>query len=778
MRKIFSACAFALFFYSTALANYRVSTEPQNRHALLEEFTGIHCVYCPQGHQIAASLLETYPEQMSVISVHYGSFAYAQYEDQPDFVTEAGNKIGNYYEPSSFPIGMVNRRLYQGKFCTSRSQWENQVKLYIAETTPVNLWSASTYDVATGLLTIDVEGYVSQVDEDSQNPLYLAVALTQDSILGPQKGGLMGDEYPHNHVLRDYLTPVWGDSLGLYSKGSYFKRHYEYMVPASYKNTAVDYRQLELITILTDETHEVINSMRCKPSTDPWHVTAEAEPRHALIEDFTGIFCGNCPDGDEVIEKVMLAQPELVHGISIHTGNYADPKGVMQDYRTEVGDSIAGYYGPEAFPSGMVNRRNNDDMGVIVSRGVWVAFSRKEAQSQAPVNLWMQSYYMASDRTISVDVEGYVQETDTLNLSIALTQHHLIGYQAGAGDNSEAYDHSRVLRDYLTPVWGEPLGVLEAGTYFKRHYDYVLPADYRGEAVVPENMELTGIVTDNSRSVVNCMVNKPVSDDFALPLSCKLESYKVMPTRNWGFNFVEAYLLNTGSVDITSATFDLTLNEKTVQTTWNGYIAGQTRGMLTLPVNWLQTQEDDVNDYSITLTSVNGESCEAQTISGRFNSLIEVEGNVVVKIKEDYYASDNRFLLRDTTGMVLYETGPFPDSTKQVTYVDTLHLEPGQIYCYELTDSWGNGIMSPRGNVKWYSESGSLLAQQQDFNSYGYRIFFRTAAKAPESIETVHEEKAEDRVRIEWRNGCLMIYDPQTGLARGLDGTICSSAGF
>lgn len=754
------------------MAGYHVSTEIQNRHAILEEFTGIHCVYCPQGHKIAASLLEEYPDQVEVISVHYGSFAVAQYEDQPDFTTEEGNTIGNYFEPSSFPIGMVNRREYYGNVCTSRSLWEGQVEQYIAETTPVNLWSASSYDVNTGLLSIDVEGYVQYVDGDSQNPLYLSVALTQDSILGPQKGGLMGDEYPHNHVLRDYLTPVWGDALGLYSKGSYFKRHYEYQVPTSYKNTEVDYKQLELITILTNEKHEVINSTHCKPSTDPWHVGTAEEPRHALIEDYTGILCGNCPDGDAVIEKVLLAQPDLVHSISIHTGHYAEPGNGLPDYRTEVGDSIAAYYGPDAFPSGMVNRRDVDGTGAIVSRGVWVARSRMEAQTIAPVNLWMQSAYTASNRTISVDVEGYVQEADTMHLAIALTQNHLVSYQSGGGDNSMAYDHSRVLRDYLTPVWGDPLGVLEAGTYFKRHYDYVLPEDYRGEAVVPENLELTCIVTDNSHNVVNCLGNKPTSRDFTLPLGFELEPYKVMPTRNWGFNFVEAYLVNTGNVDITSVTFDVTLNENTVQTVWNGYIPGQTRGEVTLPVNWIQTQEEGRNEYSITATSVNGEACEAQSISGAFNSLIDVEGNVTVKIKEDYYASDNRFLLRDTTGVILYETGPFPDSTKQVTYVDTLYLKPGNIYCYELTDSWGNGIMSPRGNVKWYSESGSLLAQQLEFTSHGYRIFFRTTEKEPESIEEIHEEKKGAGVRYEWRNGQLVIFNPQTGQAYSLMGSI------
>ena len=183
MRKQIVIAALIASFPTMVLAGYHVSTEVQHRHAVLEEFTGIHCVYCPQGHKIAASILEEHPDLVEVISVHYGSFAVSRYDDQPDFNTSAGDVIGNYYGPSSFPIGMVNRRKYEGSVLITRSLWEGIVESYIAETTPVNLWSSSRYDVATGLLTIDVEGCVQYADDDSRNPLYLAVALTQDSIL-------------------------------------------------------------------------------------------------------------------------------------------------------------------------------------------------------------------------------------------------------------------------------------------------------------------------------------------------------------------------------------------------------------------------------------------------------------------------------------------------------------------------------------------------------------------------------------------------------------------
>ena len=42
-----------------ASAQTLVNTTPENRTALLEDFTGINCGYCPEGHVIMAALEAT-----------------------------------------------------------------------------------------------------------------------------------------------------------------------------------------------------------------------------------------------------------------------------------------------------------------------------------------------------------------------------------------------------------------------------------------------------------------------------------------------------------------------------------------------------------------------------------------------------------------------------------------------------------------------------------------------------------------------------------------------
>ena len=774
MKKLVLSSLLCLMPCCGLWAAHRVSTLPEQRHVVLEEFTGIRCVYCPQGHKIAAQLLADHPSQCHVISVHYGSYAEAVYADQPDFTTAVGDTLGQYYQATSFPCGMVNRREYDSRICTSRSLWQTQYDLYAAETAPVNLWAEATYDASTRLVSVDVEGYaVSAYD----GALSLAVALTQDSILGPQSGGLMGDEYPHNHVLRDYINRggVWGDSLGVLEAGTYFARHYEYTLPETFANTDADARQSEVTVLLTDAaSHEVVNAAGSRLLYDGYHVSTQPEARHALIEEFTGIYCGNCPDGHAIVSHVLLAQPDLVNAIAIHSGHYAEPgSAAMPDFRTAAGDSIADWCGADSYPSGMINRNDPDETGIVIGRSTWVYRARCEATQQAAVNLWMQSSYDGATRMLSIDVEGYVLETDTLNLAIAITQNHIIGYQNGG---SALYDHMHVLRGYVTPVWGDSLGILPAGTFFSRHYDYEVPAVVGNLDVVPEQLELVGIVTDPQHTVLNSLGNKPASDDYALPLSCTLEAYKVMPSRNWGYDFVQVYLVNDGSVPITSATFSITLNdEHQTEADWTGAIMGQERGVLTLPVDWLSTQDNGRNEYSIVLTSLNGQPCEAQTVSGTFNAMIEVDSDVIVKIKADYDASDNRFLLCDTHGNVVYECGPYPDSKVQTTYTDTLHLELGQTYCFDVSDAWGNGILHPRGNLKWYDMSGTLLAQQLEFSSYGYRIFFRRSDVSV--IQSVHadEASAPAATRLVFSDGQLHLLDATTGRTYTLDGRTASS---
>src|SRR5690606_11327986 len=64
-----------------------VSTEPQNKKAILEEFTGVNCQYCPDGHAIAEQILNNNPGNAFAINIHSGGYAIPS-GSQPDFRTQ------------------------------------------------------------------------------------------------------------------------------------------------------------------------------------------------------------------------------------------------------------------------------------------------------------------------------------------------------------------------------------------------------------------------------------------------------------------------------------------------------------------------------------------------------------------------------------------------------------------------------------------------------------------------------------------------------------------
>src|SRR5690625_8045941 len=59
-----------------------VSTETQNKKAILEEFTGINCTYCPDGHAIAEQILTNNPGNAFAINIHVGGYANPRSEER------------------------------------------------------------------------------------------------------------------------------------------------------------------------------------------------------------------------------------------------------------------------------------------------------------------------------------------------------------------------------------------------------------------------------------------------------------------------------------------------------------------------------------------------------------------------------------------------------------------------------------------------------------------------------------------------------------------------
>lgn len=233
-----------------------VDTAASNRVAVLEDFTGVRCVFCPFGHQIAASIEQQYGDRFITIATHGGSFA------QPGnvrVVIAAGDTVDMYFadfttpfaQPlitqsnlTGYPAGTMNRldatvlgttpqNSGSGGSAMSRGQWANAAAAVIGMTSPVNVGAEAT--ISGNMLTVKTEVYYTD-EETDDNSLY--VALIQDGIESIQiaPGGL-DTAYIQDHTLRHYLTGQWGDEsnlTGTKAKGYFDSKTYVYEIPAEF----------------------------------------------------------------------------------------------------------------------------------------------------------------------------------------------------------------------------------------------------------------------------------------------------------------------------------------------------------------------------------------------------------------------------------------------------------------------------------------------------------------------------------------------------------------
>lgn len=72
--------------------------------------------------------------------------------------------------------------------------------------------------------------------------------------------------YLHRHVLRDFVTGLYGDTVkpSELTEGSYLSRTYEYALPAQFGNRAPNQANLACLVFITDSTGAVLNSLEAE----------------------------------------------------------------------------------------------------------------------------------------------------------------------------------------------------------------------------------------------------------------------------------------------------------------------------------------------------------------------------------------------------------------------------------------------------------------------------------------------------------------------------------
>lgn len=236
-----------------------VSTRPQNRNVLVEEYTGVGCQYCPLGHKAVDQTVHAFPGHAFAINIHQGTFAMK-------YTTQWGDALARQATVTGYPSATMNRHAFGGNGIQINPGQAYPFALKVMDMpAPVNVAATVDIDPATRLMVVKVEAYYPGNGPGDFN--LINVALLQNNVLGSQTGGstyypenMVGGQYRHNHILRHLLTGQWGDTIHHTEAGSVFVKEYAYVVPQRIGDLDItNLDDLSVLVFVCEDHKEVLN---------------------------------------------------------------------------------------------------------------------------------------------------------------------------------------------------------------------------------------------------------------------------------------------------------------------------------------------------------------------------------------------------------------------------------------------------------------------------------------------------------------------------------------
>lgn len=233
--------------------------------------------------------------------------------------------------------------------------------------------------------------------------------------------------------------------------------------------------------------------------------------KNVLIEDFTGQQCINCPAATDVIHQLQQgAAGAHIIAVGIHTTN---PKtGYSVDklpfgLATAIGETYNTDWGVKTWPNGMVDRQ-----GGLLEFTAWAKAAADRLQLEPEVEMLLSTSY---DGNVSDTQWGKAGITITLSekqagalknayVNVWITESNITARQyMHDGSMNAEYVHQHVLRDVLTPAYGEPVLSQDTEGMVSCTFSYDIPKIYgRSSKTDVQNMAVVAFVTKGEKGEV------------------------------------------------------------------------------------------------------------------------------------------------------------------------------------------------------------------------------------------------------------------------------------
>lgn len=501
----------------------------------------------------------------------------------------------------------------------------------------------------------------------------------------------------------------------------------------------------------------------CATSFAQLPVSTTPENRNVVLEEFTGIYCGYCPDGHERANSLRSSKPAGdVILINVHTGGYANPGPGDPDFRTNFGSALASQSGLTGYPSGTVNREVLTGSTTAMNRGAWSSAANTVLGENSYVNVAMEAEVNVQTREMVVDVEVYYTGNAGVNnnLNVVLLQNNIEGPQSNYGPYNTGnilpngnYLHHHMLRHMLTGQWGDQITTTTMGTTVTRQYKYTLPEDIRGVDVQLGELEVAAFITEGQQYIVSGTEYEPDYVNFTTTNDANVAGIEMGDFTFSCDENVEPTIIvtNGGQAAITSLTIEYDINgQNTTTTNWTGNIDNFRSEEITLdPIKAAgrSNTSGSANAINVRVTGVNGAANEAANdgqMASDYNNI--GFGDLEIEINHDRWASEISWKLTNTWGNVVAEVkkGDYADAgTVKGTQTHPVSFSGEGCYHFEIWDSESDGMKDKVvGSVIVRDDDGRELMRIEgnEYTNYGegkFEMQFVTSVQELEAAESL-----------------------------------------
>lgn len=507
------------------------------------------------------------------------------------------------------------------------------------------------------------------------------------------------------------------------------------------------------------------------------NVSTTPENRKAVVEEFTGIYCGYCPIGHVTVQQQMTANPGNVVAMNVHAGGYAVPSGGDPDFRTTDGNTLDGAFQGGGYPNATLNRSTityveqgntsptTDDTYHPAYLGD-TEFIPSILTQSSPVNLHITADVDVQTRMLTVDVEYYYTgnaANATNYLSIGLLQNNMEGPQTDYGNYNPngwvdqaagIYNHQHVFRGWVgTGAWGEAITSTSMGSTGIITKTMTLPATIGTEMVELGDLEIVAFIAEAQQADITTGISEyPTFSNFASNDEVALVSVSSESGFCAGGGSAtvnpEIVLQNNGGAPMTSATITYDVNGGTSQTfNWTGNLGSLASETVTLNAYTFSITGSDV--LNVTVSDPNGTADITTDNSGTFSIATATSGvtsdQITVHVQTDSYSADenNSWTIRDGSGAVV-ATHTYSVAEESQANVHVVNLPQGSdCFTIEMSDDYGDGN-GWQNNVGWSVKNHAgqtIISGPADWGSSYEEKFEMNVVTDVEEQEIVSEFK-------------------------------------